>query len=86
MNTIVTSKNKITFDQIAQSKTKVRKSLREQKELLTTEVKDLFSPFTPDPGTPPLLRSFSTGMAIYEGVMTGVKIIKRVRKFLHRKR
>lgn len=75
----------ITLENIAGRKAELRKEIDEQKTCMATSAKAIFAPLLPDPSSNPLMRSFNTGMAIFDGVMIGFKIMKSIRKlFLKR--
>lgn len=82
MNTPSTNINQpITLEEIARRKVELKKEIGEQKSRMTTTTQNIFAPLMPSPGSNPLMRSFNTGLAVFDGVMMGFKIIKSIRRF-----
>lgn len=71
----------ITLEEIAKRKAELRKEISEQKTRMTTTTQKIFAPLMPDPSGNPLMKSFNTGLAIFDGVMMGFKIIKSIKRF-----
>lgn len=74
------------LDELQIQKALIHKELRAQKELMETTAKSIFAPAAPaaDKGTA-IMHTFNTGLAVVEGVMIGVKVIRRIRKaFKHK--
>ena len=66
---------KITLEEITQRK----------KKLLTT--REIFAPLAPATNkADSLMRSFNTGMAIFDGVVMGIKIMKKIRAYFRKLR
>ncbi len=83
MNTQISKK--LTLEDLLQHKAKVTKELSEQKKTLTASAHKIFAPALPVANsTHSLMHSFNRGMAIFEGVMVGVKTINRIRSFFGR--
>ncbi len=76
-----TSKEKITLEAIAALKKEKREEIRIVKENMNCIMSDLLEPSESKSGMEGIMQNISTGMVIYDGVMTGIKIIKRVRSF-----
>lgn len=77
----------ITLESIAQRKQGVRKKLHLQKQIMTDTARDLFAPLAPaaDKGNA-IMRAFNTGMAVFDGVMLGLRMMKRVRRMFSSKK
>ncbi|SHI89613.1 hypothetical protein [Bacteroides stercorirosoris] len=77
----------ITLESIAQRKQEVRKKLHLQKQIMTDTARDLFAPLAPaaDKGNA-IMRAFNTGMAVFDGVMLGLRMMKRVRRMFSSKK
>ena len=77
----------ITLESIAQRKQEVRKKLHLQKQIRTDTARDLFAPLAPaaDKGNA-IMRAFNTGMAVFDGVMLGLRMMKRVRRMFSSKK
>ena len=77
----------ITLESIAQRKGEVRKKLHLQKQIMTDTARELFAPLAPaaDKGNA-IMRAFNTGMAVFDGVMLGLRMMKRVRRMFGSKK
>ncbi|EKU89276.1 hypothetical protein [Bacteroides oleiciplenus] len=77
----------ITLESIAQRKGEVRKKLHLQKQIMTDTARELFAPLAPaaDKGNA-IMRAFNTGMAVFDGVMLGLRMMKRVRRMFSSKK
>lgn len=74
--------HKITLEEIAQRKKKLLHEIHVQKQAMTDTIRDIFAPLAPATGkVDSIMRSFNTGMAIFDGVMLGLKIMRKVRKY-----
>ena len=80
MNNSTPTPKKITLEDIAQRKQEVLQEICDQKQAMADTTRRIFAPL----GNA-LMRSFSTGIAIFDGVMLGMKMIRKVRG-LFRKR
>lgn len=78
------SKNMITLDDIVQMKAEKLKEIRASKARIHSVTQDLFHPNENTSGNFGLISNFGSGMAILNGVITGFKIIKRIRRLLRR--
>ena len=60
--------------------------IRAQKTVMAHTAREIFAPLlTPAASkTNALMRSFDTGMAIFDGVMLGVKFMRKVRSYFRR--
>ena len=86
MNNSTPTPKKITLEDIAQRKQEVLQEICDQKQAMADTTRRIFAPLAPAAsGGNALMRSFSTGMAIFDGVMLGMKMIRKVRG-LFRKR
>lgn len=86
MNNSTPTPKKITLEDIAQRKQEVLQEICDQKQAMADTTRRIFAPLAPAAsGGNALMRSFSTGMAIFDGVMLGMKMIHKVRG-LFRKR
>ena len=75
----------ITLEDIALRKAELQKNIQEKKENIKELSRELFAPFEPATNKAnAMMRAFNTGMAIYDGAMTGVKIVRRIRKLFRR--
>ena len=58
-----------------------KKELRTQKQVMSDTARNLFAPIAPaaDKGTA-IMRAFNTGMAVFDGAMLGIKLMRKIRK------
>ena len=78
---------KITLEEITQRKKKLLNEIQAQKRAMTATTREIFSPLAPAANkADSLMRSFNTGMAIFDGVVLGVKIMKKMRTYFRRLR
>lgn len=80
-----TPKTMITLDMICQQKADKLAEIRASKQRIADQARELFHPSEVIGGAKLLSNNFSSGIAIFNGVMTGFKIIKRIRKFFQRR-
>ena len=73
---------KLTLDEIVQRKKKLRGEIQVQKQAMIATVRNIFSPLPPaNNKTNAIMRSFNTGMAVFDGVMLGIKLMRKIRKY-----
>ena len=75
---------KITLEEITQRKKKLLNEIQAQKRAMTATTREIFSPLANKADS--LMRSFNTGMAIFDGVVLGIKIMKKMRTYFRRLR
>jgi len=80
-----TPKTVITLDMICQQKADKLAEIQASKQRIADQARELFHPSEVIGGAKLLSNNFSSGIAIFNGVMTGFKIIKRIRKFFQRR-
>ena len=70
----------ITLESRQKQKAEAREELRAQKKIMNDTARNLFAPLAPaaDRGTA-IMRAFNTGMAVFDGVMLGMKLMKKIR-------
>lgn len=75
-------KQKFTLEDISQRKQEVLQDIRIQHEIIAETTQEIFAPLFPSSsqGHSSLIKKFNTGMAIFDGVMVGIKIFKSIRK------
>ncbi len=83
MNSI--PQTKITLEDIARRKEDVLQEIHVQKEAMTKCAQQIVAPLAPAvTAGNRISRAFNTGMAIYEGVTLGIKLMRKFR-FLFRR-
>lgn len=80
------SKDLITLELLAQRKAEKLEEVRKAKERIHHTARQLFAPVEPKNGMDSFMQNINSGMAIYDGVMTGIKIMRRVRSFFMKKK
>ena len=72
----------LTLEDLQQQKAEALEELRAQQQIMADTARNLFAPIAPaaDKGTA-IMRAFNTGMAVFDGVMLGVKLMRKVRKY-----
>lgn len=85
MNNQPTPPQTITLEHIARLKTEKLEEIREQKKAMTRTAQRIFAPLAPATSqADAIMRSFNTGMAVFDGVVMGVKIMKKIRRFFRK--
>lgn len=76
-----------TLEELSLLKAAKLKEIREQKKAMTLTAKNLFAPMAPAANKgDAIMRSFNTGMAVFDGIVLGVKVMKNIRRFFHKKK
>lgn len=75
-----------TLEDIIARKQAKRKEILQSKENIQTLAQDLFAPNESKNKLDGLMQHVNMGIAAYDGIMTGIKILRRVRGFFDRKR
>lgn len=86
MNINDTPKTEIlTLEELQQQKAEALEELRAQKQAMADTARNLFAPIAPaaNKGTA-IMRAFNTGMAVFDGVMLGMKLMRKARKIFRR--
>lgn len=81
-----TSKKLITLEEISRQKKDVYRQIKEQKQLIQLTATDLFAPVKSANKVELFMNSVNSGIAVVDGVMTGMKVMRRVRSFFRRKK
>ena len=73
---------KFTLEEIAERKKKLLNEIHAQKKAMTATTREIFAPLAPATNkADALMRSFNTGMAVFDGVVMGIKIMRKVRAY-----
>lgn len=87
MSTTNLNLQKYTMDDIVRLKQDLLADIHKQKDLMSDLTHEIFAPLSPAPsGKNGLMHSFNTGMAIFDGVVLGVKVIHKFRSLFHKKK
>ncbi len=75
----------LTLEELRQQKAEALEELRAQKQAMADTARNLFAPIAPaaNKGTA-IMRAFNTGMAVFDGVMLGMKLMRKARKIFRR--
>lgn len=77
----------VTLESIARQKAELRQQISQQKEVMTRLTQEIFAPLEPATNKAgSVMRAFNTGMAVFDGIMLGVKVMGRFRRFFSRRR
>ena len=76
-----TPQTEITLEMICQQKAEKLSEIRASKQRMTESVSHLFKPEASEDASQALMHNFNSGIAIFNGLLTGFKIIKRIRNF-----
>ena len=77
---------KYSIQIISERKSRKKAEVRQSKERIHELTQNLFSPPETKNKMDLMMHHFNTGMAAYDGIMTGVKIYKRLRAVFSRKK
>lgn len=87
VNKINSKETRITLDDVIRRKKEVLKDIRAGQEAMSGCSQRLFAPFFPssDGESSSVMKKFNVGIAIFDGVMLGMKIIRRFRKLFKKR-
>ncbi|WP_307758857.1 hypothetical protein [uncultured Mediterranea sp.] len=75
----------VTLDEIRALKEKALQDVRQQKKVVNATTRKLFAPLAPAANKDNvIMRAFHTGMAAFDGVMIGIRLIKKFQKAFRR--
>ncbi len=72
-----------TIEEINKLREEKREELRQSKEQLQQLGQQLFAPHESKGKLDSLMRNINMGIAAYDGVMTGVKVLRRIRGYFN---
>ncbi|WP_373827750.1 hypothetical protein [Bacteroides heparinolyticus] len=73
------------MESIAQRKTAVLQQIRTQKGVMTDLTRDILAPIAPATNKAnAIMRAFNTGMAVFDGVRLGLKVMRKFRNYFGR--
>ena len=81
-----TNTTPVTLESIAQKKAMLLQEIRLQKEIMTGLTQEIFVYNSATNTKNAMMRAFNTGMAVFDGIVLGVKVMKKFRKIFGRKR
>ena len=74
-----------TLEMICQQKAEKLAEIQSSKQRMTEAVRHLFKPEETMESAHTVMRNFNSGIAIFNGLITGFKIMKRIRDFLRKR-
>ncbi|WP_294585658.1 hypothetical protein [uncultured Bacteroides sp.] len=70
----------ITLESIALQKAELLEQIHDQKDVMNELARDIFAPLAPATDkASSMMRAFNTGMAVFDGVMLGLKLMRKFR-------
>ena len=76
-----------TLEQLMQQKAALLQEIREQKTLMVQTARDIVAPFTPATRqSNRFMRVFNRGMIVFDGIVLGMKMMRRFRNLFGRRR
>ena len=81
MNTNDISQTSYSVRAITQRRLQKRAELRASKEKIVTLTQDLFNPPTSKNKMDAMMHHVNAGIAAYDGLMTGIRIFRRIREY-----
>ena len=79
-----TENPKITLEAISKRKEELRTEIAKQKARIVYSMKQTMAPSPAELKVHPFMQNLNKGIALFDGAMTGIKIIRRVKAFLKR--
>ena len=77
----------VTLESIARKKAELLQEIRLQKEVMAGLTQEIFAPLEPATNKAnAMMRAFNTGMAVFDGIVLGVKVMKKFKRLFGRKR
>lgn len=71
----------VTLENIALQKAALKEDIRQQKEVIGHCARQIFAPFSPATSKAgSIMQTFHTGMAIFDGILLGMKVMRKIRK------
>ncbi len=86
MNELQQQPTKYTLELIHQLRTTKKNEIAESKKRMQLYTQDLFSPQKSTNKIDNFMQHINSGISVYDGLMTGMKIVKRIRKFFQRRK
>lgn len=74
-----------TINGIIRRRLEKKEEIRQSKERMQHITQELFAPQKSKTRIEGLMQHVNTGIAAYDGIMTGIKILHRIRKIFNRK-
>lgn len=76
----------LTLESLARMKAEKLKEVRASKKRMSEQAQRLFIPSKTPSEESALMQSISSGIAIFDGVMTGIRIMRKIQRFFSKMR
>ncbi len=86
MSTTTRTNAGVTLEEITRQKMEIRRRIKEQKQNMQASATELFAPVKAANKIELIMNSVNSGMAVVDGVMTGMRLMRRVRGYFRRRR
>ena len=80
------SEKGITLVDIDRRRDETKQKIAMQREKITATYADILSPISNIASGPSFLNCFKTGMNLFNGIIVGFNLMKKFRKYFHKKR
>lgn len=85
MSEQASSTPRVTLEEITLRKKEVLGKIHVQKAAMTSTARDIFAPLPPAATkADSIMRSFNTGMAVFDGVVMGIKVMRKIRAYFRK--
>ena len=75
----------ITLADITKKKAELKQRIAIQKDKITATSAEIVSPFTHITSGSSFMNNFKTGVTLFNGIILGFKLIRKFRKYFHKK-
>lgn len=79
-----TTRQEVSLEEVTQRKEELLNEIRTQKEVIRTRTSDLFAPVRPASRAGNIMHSINSSIAVIDGIIIGMKVIKRIRRTFHK--
>lgn len=77
----------VTLESIARRKATLQQQIQQQKEIMAVLTQEIFAPLEPATNKAnAMMRAFNTGMAVFDGITLGIKMMKKFKRLFGRRR
>lgn len=76
----------VTLEEITRRKKEKKEEVRKLKAQMAQTMHELFAPEENKGGAMGIMTHIGTGIAVYDGIMTGIKVMRRIRGIFTRRR
>lgn len=76
----------ITLVDVVRKRVETKQKIAMQKEKIAATYADILSPISNIASSPSFLNRFKTGINLFNGIIVGFNLMKKFRKYFHKKR